>query len=78
MLVPVIVTWMIEAAAKVQDSVELPEPGTLVGVTLHDVLLVPMLTTPANPLRGLIVTIEVLGDPASTTTAVGLTVTVKS
>ena len=78
MLVPVIVTWMIEAAAKVQDSVELPEEDMLLGVTLHDVLLVAMLTTPANPLRALIVTVEVLGDPAFTTTAVGLTVMVKS
>lgn len=43
------VTWIVEAAAKVHESVAPPEPVTLVGDTEHEVLLVVRLTTPLNP-----------------------------
>ena len=42
-----------------KDSVVVPEPVTLVGETLQkDVVLVVRLTTPANPLIGLIVMVD--------------------
>jgi len=50
MLVPVTETCLVPAVANVQDSVELPDPVTLVGDTLHDaVVLVARLTIPAKP-----------------------------
>ena len=61
-----------------QDRFELPEPVTVVGETLHEVLLVTRLTTPAKPFRPVTVTVEVLAVPARTVTDVGLPVTVKS
>ena len=61
-----------------QDSVALPEPVTLVGETVHDVLLVVRLTTPAKPLIGAIVIVEVPAEPAFKVTLVGLAVFVKS
>ena len=60
------------------ERVELPEPVTLVGDKVHDVLLVVRLTTPANPLRAVIVIVEVPAEPALTVTLVGLAVIVKS
>jgi hypothetical protein len=62
----------------VQESVELPEPVRLVGVTVQEVLLVARLTTPAKPFRPVTVTVEVPGDPARTVTVVGLAPIVKS
>jgi len=62
----------------VQDRFELPEPVTVVGETLHEVLLVTRLTTPAKPFRPVTVTVEVPAVPARTVTDVGLPVTVKS
>jgi hypothetical protein len=47
--VPVTPTWKVAALVKVQESVEVPDPVTLVGDTVHEVLLVVRLTTPANP-----------------------------
>ena len=61
-----------------QDSVELPEPVTLVGETVHDVLLVVRLTTPANPLTAETVIADVPAALTFTLTLVGLTVIVKS
>ena len=66
------------AAAKVQDSVELPEPVTLVGASEHDVLLVVNATTPAKPFRPVIVIVEVPALPALTVTLDGAAVMVKS
>ena len=60
------------------DRVALPDPVTLVGVTVHEVLLVVRLTTPPNPLRAAIVIVEVPAEPALTVTLVGLAVIVKS
>ena len=60
------------------DSVELPEPVTLVGDTEHEVLLVVRATTPANPFRPVIVMVEVPALPALTVTLAGAAVIVKS
>ena len=78
MLVPVTPTWTVDAAAKVQDNVALPEPVTLVGETEHDVLLVVKLTTPAKPLTALTVMADVPAVLALTVTVVGLAAIVKS
>ena len=43
-------TCLVPVVVKVHDNVELPEPVTLVGETLHEaVVLVARLTTPAKP-----------------------------
>ena len=60
------------------EIVAVPEPVTLFGEMLHEVLLVPRLTPPAKPFRPVIVIVEVLGALTLTLTLVGLAVTVKS
>lgn len=77
-LVPVTVTWTVPAAANVHDRVELPDPVTLVGLKVHEVLLLARLTTPAKPLTAVTVIVDVAADPALTVTLVGLALTVKS
>jgi hypothetical protein len=77
-LAPVTVTWIVPADAKLQDRVELPEPVTLVGETVHEVLFVAKLTTPAKPFRADTVTVELPGEPALTVTLAVAAVTVKS
>jgi len=62
----------------VHDSVELPDPVTLVGATEHEVLLVVRLTTPAKPFSPVIVIVEVPAEPANTVTLDGLAAMVKS
>jgi hypothetical protein len=62
----------------VHDSVEVPEPVTLVGDTAHEVLLVARLTRPANPFNAVMVIVEVLAALALTVTFDGLAVIVKS
>jgi hypothetical protein len=47
----------------VQDSVELPDPVTLVGDKLQDVLFVVRLTTPAKPFRAVMVMLDVAAVP---------------
>ena len=42
---PATPTWTVEADVKVHDKVALPKPVTLVGATVHKVLLVVRLTT---------------------------------
>jgi hypothetical protein len=61
----------------VHDRVELPEPVTLVGDRVHEVLLVVRLTTPANPLRPVTIIVD---DSVRLTpvTVVGLAAIVKS
>ena len=66
------------ADAKVQESVALPEPVTLVGLTAHAVLLVANATTPEKPFCAETVTVEVPKLPALTVRIVGLTAIVKS
>jgi hypothetical protein len=65
-------------AAKVHERVEVPEPVTLVGETVHEVLFVARFTTPANPLSGVTVIVEAPADPARTVALVGDAATVKS
>jgi hypothetical protein len=76
--VPVTPTWTVDADAKVQDSVDVPDPVMLVGETVHDVLLVARLTTPAKPFNPVMVIVEVPAEPARTVTLVGLAAIVKS
>jgi len=72
-------TCLAPVLVKVQDRVELPEPVTLVGETVHDaVVLVARVTTPANPLRAPIVIVEVPAELMLTLTLVGLAAIVKS
>lgn len=66
------------ADGKVQDSVALPEPVTLVGLAAQAVLLVANPTTPPKPFCAEIVTVEVPAVPAFTTTVVGVRLIVKS
>ena len=75
---PVTLTWNVPPVAKVHESVEEPEPVTLVGETEHDVLLVARLTTPANPFTPVTVMVDVAAVPGVNETAVGLAVMVKS
>jgi hypothetical protein len=77
-LVPVTRTWKGPAVVNVHDRVDVPEPVTLVGLTVHDVLLVARLTTPAKPLRPVIVMVDVAAVPGLNVTVVGLAVIVKS
>ena len=77
-LVPVTPTWMVGPEENVHDSVALPEPVTLVGDTVQDVLLVVRLTTPAKPFSAVIEIVDVPAVFALTVTVVGLAAIVKS
>jgi hypothetical protein len=55
-----------------------PEPATLAGVKVHDVLLLARLTVPAKPLTEVIVTVDEAAVPALTVTLVGEALMVKS
>jgi hypothetical protein len=68
------VTWIIPAEAKLHERAELPEPVRLVGLRVHDVLLVVRLMMLANPFNAVTDIVDVAGDPASTETPVGLAV----
>jgi hypothetical protein len=70
------VTWTVEAAAKLHDKLLVPEPVTLVGVRVHDVLLLVRATTPAKPCSAVTVIVDVPAEPVTTVTLVGLAVTV--
>jgi hypothetical protein len=71
-------TWTAPPDATVHESVEEPEPVTLVGETLHEVLFVAKPTTPAKPFSPVTVTDDVPGDSAMTVTKVGLAAMLKS
>ena len=76
---PVTVTTTVPAEAKVQESVDVPEPPvTVPGVRVHEELSDTRATLPVNPFTGEIATVEVPGEPTTTVTVAGLTVTVKS
>ena len=60
------------------DKVALPDPVTLVGDTVHEVLLVVRLTTPAKPFTAATDIEEVPALPAFTVTDDGVAVIVKS
>jgi hypothetical protein len=70
-------------AEGVQDSVEVPEPVTLAGVSVHDrpvagETAAVRLTTPANPLTAVTVIVEVPAMPTVVETEVGLAAIMKS
>ena len=76
---PVTETCLVPVVVNVHDRVELPDPVTLVGETLHEtVVLVARLTTPVNPFRAVIVIVDVPAALTFTLTLVGLAVIVKS
>ena len=67
----------------VHESVEVPEPVTLVGVRVHVKPVIgdivdARLTTPAKPLTAVTVIVDVPGLPTFTATLVGLAAIVKS
>lgn len=82
-LVPVTVTVKNPLADEVQESVDVPDPVTLVGVRVHaspvvgDIVSV-RLTTPPNPLTAAMVMVELLVPPTIMVLLVGLAVIVKS
>ena len=75
---PVTPTCTVGPDENVHERVALPEPVTLVGDTVHDVLFVVRLTTPAKPFSAVIVIADVPAVPALTVTVVGLAAIVKS
>ena len=66
------------ATVNVHDSVDVPDPVTVAGETVHEVLFVARLTTPENPFWPVTVIVEVPAAPALIVTVVGLAVSVKS
>ena len=81
-LAPVTVTAN-DPADPLQESVEVPEPVTLVGVMVQvkpvvGLMLEVKLTTPANPSSAATVIVEVPEAPARTVALVGLAAIVKS
>jgi hypothetical protein len=77
--VPVTETCLLLVEAKVQERVVLPEPATLVGVTVHEeVVLVARLTTPVNPLTELNVIVELPAEFTLTLILIGLAAIIKS
>jgi hypothetical protein len=67
-------TWTTPPCVNVHESVDDPEPVTLVGETVHEVLFVAKVITPAKPFCPVMVIDDVPGDPAMTVTVVGLAV----
>ena len=61
-----------------QVRILLPEPVTLVLVSVHAVLFVDMLTTPLKPLSESTVNVELTGAPVFNVNVVGVAVILKS
>jgi hypothetical protein len=81
-LAPVTVT-VYDPADPLQESVEVPEPVTLVGVRVQvkpvaGLMFGVRLTTPTNPLSAVTVIVEVPETPAKTVALIGLAAIVKS
>jgi hypothetical protein len=76
--VPVTPTWNVPVDAKVHESVALPDPVTLVGDTVHEVLLVVSETTPAKPFNPVTVMVELAATFCVAGTVDGLAAIVKS
>jgi hypothetical protein len=81
--VPVTVTVKVPLTVGVHESVEVPEPVTLVGVRVHVMPVVGLvvavrLTTPANPLTAVTVIVEVPAWFTFTLTLIGFAAIVKS
>ncbi len=76
---PVIVTVTLPVAAKVQDSVELPDPPvTVVGVRVHALLSETSATLLVNPFRGDTAIVDVPGIPTTMLTLEGVAAIEKS
>jgi hypothetical protein len=73
-LVPVTPTWYVPADVNVQDRLEVPEPATLVGDSVQEVLLVVRLTTPEKLLMAVMVMVELPVALTFTLMLVGLAV----
>ena len=72
-------TWRLTTDANVHDSIDVPEPVTLVGVRVHVVVsLLDRPTVPVNPFNAVIVIVEAAAEPAFAVTEVGLAVIEKS
>jgi hypothetical protein len=71
-------TCLLPVEVNVHENVALPEPGTLVGDTMQEVLFVARLMTPAKPLIAVTVIVEVPAALTFTLKVEGLAVTVKS
>jgi len=77
--VPVTITSTVPALAKVQDSVDVPEPPvTVAGVREQAALSETNATSPVNPFNGVIVMVEVPAEPTATETEVGFAAKAKS
>ena len=77
-LVPVTLTGNVPVEVKVHERADAPEPVTLVGDRMHEVLLVARLTTPAKPLTPAMVMVDVAAAFTFTLTVEGLALIVKS
>jgi hypothetical protein len=77
-LVPVTRTCLVPVEVNVQVSVEMPDPVTLVGERVHEVLFVVRLMWPLNPFTAVMVIVDVPWALTFTLTFVGLAVIVKS
>jgi len=77
-LVPVTPTWKVPIDVNEHDRVDVPEPVTLAGDMVQDVLLVARLTIPAKPLTADTVMLDVPAAFTFTLTLVGLAAIVKS
>ena len=75
---PVTVTWVNWYELKVQDSVAVPEPVTVPGVIVQEVLLVDKDTAPVNPSRGEMEIVDDPDAPAFSVRLVGLAEILKS
>ena len=75
---PVTVTTTVPADAKVQESVDVPEPPvTVLGFRVHAELSDTRATSAVNPFTGEIATVEVPGEPTTTVTVAGVNVQAK-
>jgi len=77
-LVPVTITWKVEAEENVQDSVALPVPVKRVGDTEHDVLFVARSIGPEKPFSPILLIVDIPTEPASAGTVIGTAVIAKS
>jgi hypothetical protein len=78
LLLPVTPTRKVEAVENVQDNAALPDPVTLVGETVHDVLFVTRSTLAEKPFDPVTVMVDWPVVPALTGTLVELAVITKS
>jgi hypothetical protein len=71
-LAPVTRTEIVLTGVNLQERLALPDPVTVDGVRVHEVLFDDKLTIAANPFRPVTVIVEVPVDPALAVTEVGL------